>query len=542
MPPLGIRASLAAVLLFAVSAGSVRADPPSTTPPTTTVSETTTAPTSTDATTTETAPLVPTTTDTTSTVATTTTTTPPTATTSRPTPLHAPKAASSSAGARPLVGGCSLAAAIVLLPHRAPIVLRPAAGRLAYPADGSVLLGSGRPCSKRGRSGSEAQVRSLSLFAGAVRAQRTSLTVGSKDVAAVTGLSVGGRAVPAAAGSQTPVGDWGVVVVGSVRGGPSALEVYLLHAHAGLPAGTIVLVSTTPQAAKAGAGRGALALRKKRAERRRRAAAAHRPLTVTPPLGPDHYLFPVVGQSGYVDTYGAFRSDVPGGWHHGDDIFAPLGTPVVAVCSGTINRVGWEKVGGWRLWVRDGVGDEFYYAHLSGFAPADLRSTHVDAGQVIGFVGNTGDAFTTAPHLHFEIHPRSLLHLGYNGAVDPTGYLDHWTHLDHAAAPRPAHPPLPTQPALRRETRYVFRELLAARHLLRHPPAASERPHIHVPADANGLPVIPAPLVRESAPLSATPRSRHTHTSTILLAALGAIIAACLALTAAAFRRSGLMR
>jgi murein DD-endopeptidase MepM/ murein hydrolase activator NlpD len=541
MPLLGIRASLAAVLLFAVSAGSVRADAPSTTTPTTTVSETTTAPTSTVATTTETEPLTPTTTtDTTSTVATTTDTTSTVATTTQATP-PAPKAAPSSAGPRPLVGGCSLAAAMVLLPHRAPIVLRPVAGRLAYPADGSVLLGSGRPCSKRGRSGSQAQVRSLSLFAGAVRAQRTSLTVGSKDVAAVAGLSVGGRGVPAAAGSQTPVGDWGVVVVGSTHGGPSALEVYLLHAHAGLPAGTIVLVSTTTQAAKAGAGRGALALRKKRAHRRHRAAAAHRPLTVTPPLGADHYLFPVVGPSGFVDTYGAFRSDVPGAWHHGDDIFAPLGTPVVAVCSGTINRVGWEKIGGWRLWVRDSIGDEFYYAHLSGFAPADLRSTRVNAGQVIGFIGNTGDAFTTAPHLHFEIHPRPLLHLGYNGAVDPTSYLDHWTHLDHAAAPRPAHPPLPKQPALRRETRYVFRELLAARHLLRHPPAASERPHIHVPADANGLPVLPAPLVRESAPLSTTSRSRHTHTGTILLAALGALIGACLALTAAAFRRSRLM-
>ncbi len=161
---------------------------------------------------------------------------------------------------------------------------------------------------------------------------------------------------------------------------------------------------------------------------------------------------------------------------------------------------------------------------------------------MIGFIGNTGDAFTTAPHLHFEIHPRPLLHLGYNGAVDPTSYLDHWTHLDHAAAPRPAHPPLPKQPALRRETRYVFRELLAARHLLRHPPAASERPHIHVPADANGLPVLPAPLARESAaPLSTTSRSRHSNTGTILLAALGALIGACLAITAAAFRRSRLM-
>ena len=91
-----------------------------------------------------------------------------------------------------------------------------------------------------------------------------------------------------------------------------------------------------------------------------------KPLKVTPPLGHGSYVFPVVGPSGYIDTYGAFRADVSGKWHHGDDIFAPLGTPVVAVASGTIFGVGWDSVGGWRLWVQDAAGDEFYYAHLSG--------------------------------------------------------------------------------------------------------------------------------------------------------------------------------
>ena len=59
----------------------------------------------------------------------------------------------------------------------------------------------------------------------------------------------------------------------------------------------------------------------------------------------------------------------PRKWHHGDDIFAALGAPVVAVANGTINRVGWHKRGGWRLWVRDAAADQFYYAHLSGYAP-----------------------------------------------------------------------------------------------------------------------------------------------------------------------------
>jgi len=53
----------------------------------------------------------------------------------------------------------------------------------------------------------------------------------------------------------------------------------------------------------------------------------------------------------------------------------------------------------------------------------------VRAGDVLGFVGNTGDAQGTPYHLHFEVHPVGLLGLGYDGAVDPTTYLDSWKHL-----------------------------------------------------------------------------------------------------------------
>lgn len=203
--------------------------------------------------------------------------------------------------------------------------------------------------------------------------------------------------------------------------------------------------------------------------RRRHKHKLHQPLTVTPPLGQDGYVFPVAGRADFGDTYGALRTDVHSHWHHGDDIFAPLGTPVVAIATGRVNRVGWEKLGGWRLWLRDKLGNQFYYAHLSAYTPAVLRSAHVRAGQVIGFIGNTGDAFTTAPHLHFEVHPRRLLHLHYDGAVDPTRYLQAWSQLHSVHAPHPARPPLPAG-ANGQEARYVFRELLAARHLLPHRP------------------------------------------------------------------------
>jgi hypothetical protein len=205
-----------------------------------------------------------------------------------------------------------------------------------------------------------------------------------------------------------------------------------------------------------------------------------RPLEVTPPLGVRNYVFPVADRSDYSDTYGGFRGDVPGNWHHGDDIFAALGTPVLAVADGTLNRVGWERLGGWRLWVRDAMRNEFYYAHLSGYSPLALRSRHVRAGDVIGFIGNTGDAFTTSPHLHFEIHPHQLLRLDYNGAVDPTRYLDAWPHVEHARASKPTHPPFPLG-TVRAEARFVWRQLLAARGLISHAPRLSERPRIGIP-------------------------------------------------------------
>jgi murein DD-endopeptidase MepM/ murein hydrolase activator NlpD len=152
----------------------------------------------------------------------------------------------------------------------------------------------------------------------------------------------------------------------------------------------------------------------------------------TPQLSGGPYVFPVLANVSFGDTWGAVRSDV--GWHHGVDIFAPRGAPLVAVADGVLLSVGWNRIGGRRLWLRDRAGNFFYYAHLSRFAALAVEGARVSAGTVIGFVGNTGDAAGGPYHLHFEIHPASLLSVGYDGAVDPFPYVSAWQRLTVAAA------------------------------------------------------------------------------------------------------------
>ena len=145
------------------------------------------------------------------------------------------------------------------------------------------------------------------------------------------------------------------------------------------------------------------------------------------------YVFPVYGPAGFGDTFGASRPNVSGGWHHGEDIVAPLGTPLLAVTDGTLFSVGWNDIGGWRLWLRDDAGNEFYYAHLSAYSTLAVSGRRVRAGDVVGFLGKSGDAEASIPHLHFEIHPASLLSLGYDGVVAPYPFLIAWRRADDVA-------------------------------------------------------------------------------------------------------------
>ncbi|HEX8617009.1 MAG TPA: M23 family metallopeptidase, partial [Thermoanaerobaculia bacterium] len=90
--------------------------------------------------------------------------------------------------------------------------------------------------------------------------------------------------------------------------------------------------------------------------------------------------------------------------HKGIDIFAPKGTPVVAVANGIISYIGDQPKGGLCLWLTTDEGASFYYAHLDRWAPGLFEGMEVHSGDLLGYVGNTGNAKTTPPHLHFGVN------------------------------------------------------------------------------------------------------------------------------------------
>ena len=119
------------------------------------------------------------------------------------------------------------------------------------------------------------------------------------------------------------------------------------------------------------------------------------------------FAFPIAGPVNFGDSFGAPRMTGTEyeHWHEGTDIFAAAGTELVACERGVITRMGSNVLGGITLWLRGESGVSYYYAHLTGFAPGIAAGMVVEAGTVVGYVGNTGNAITTPPHLHFEVHP-----------------------------------------------------------------------------------------------------------------------------------------
>jgi Peptidase family M23 len=341
----------------------------------------------------------------------------------------------------------------------------------AYPSDGSVITtgsisaSASTDVAANARSTASSSISSVSLFGGEVTASNVTAratgstsaqsATGSLDGSSVSGLTVNGAAASAGPNGRVALGDWGYAITleqaqvssspgktQSFRGYVTGLDIHLTADHGGLTAGSEILVGYAEAWVQAGTPEPVVptAPGKPTTKKKQQPTTPtpkpgttglppnFRPLPVglQPPLTAGPYVFPVYGPHDFVDTFGAFRGDVQGGWHHGDDIFASLGAPVLACADGTVFSVGWNNVGGNRLWLRDGQGNEFYYAHLSAYSPAARNGNRVKAGEVIGFVGNTGDAEGTAYHLHFEVHPVAYLALGYDGAVDPTPYLKAW--------------------------------------------------------------------------------------------------------------------
>jgi len=112
----------------------------------------------------------------------------------------------------------------------------------------------------------------------------------------------------------------------------------------------------------------------------------------------DAMICPILGGSAYGNTWGAPRSG--GRRHQGVDMLAPTGTPLQAIVSGAVAHRN-NRLGGITISLLGDNGNRYYYAHLVAYEGLPGR---VEQGQVIGYVGDTGNA-TGTPHLHFEIRP-----------------------------------------------------------------------------------------------------------------------------------------
>jgi murein DD-endopeptidase MepM/ murein hydrolase activator NlpD len=286
------------------------------------------------------------------------------------------------------------------------------------------------------RAAATAVAEGVTLFGGLVTAERVTQTAtdeggGATISGAVTGLVVNG----VARGNRNGTASWtagGARV--SVNSGGAGLTVRLTRAVAGFASGTTVRIAEVRASATDGADP--------------EATPTPEP-TATPddPLDPDtpdddagepederpakpkvsaeerlsrgRFVFPVYGDVRCADDFGAPRQPEIGS-HQGNDCFAAFGSPVLAVADGTLNRVGTLPISGNRLWLKTERGDAFFYAHLSAFGPEAVSGRKVKAGTLLGFVGNTGDAEPTPPHVHFEIHP------GDKDAIDPHEILTAW--------------------------------------------------------------------------------------------------------------------
>jgi murein DD-endopeptidase MepM/ murein hydrolase activator NlpD len=139
--------------------------------------------------------------------------------------------------------------------------------------------------------------------------------------------------------------------------------------------------------------------------------------------------FPVAGPANWVDDWWFPRFGP--GWrlHEGVDIFAAYGTPVRAPVDGAV-RVANSGLGGLAVFVVQPNRTYWYMCHLSALATGIAEGVTVTTGQVVGFVGDSGDAKGGAPHLHFEVHPNG------GKAVPPKPVIDRFVSDAIGLAPQ----------------------------------------------------------------------------------------------------------
>jgi len=142
------------------------------------------------------------------------------------------------------------------------------------------------------------------------------------------------------------------------------------------------------------------------------------------------YEFPLAGKgNASIQSFWGIARDGGKRIHEGIDIFAPKGWPIVAAADGRIGFTGEKGIGGKQVWLRaQGSNHSIYYAHLDSIMVA--TGTHVQKGDTLGTVGNTGNAITTRPHLHFGIYQ------GYGGAVDPLPYVYQLPKMEPSQFPK----------------------------------------------------------------------------------------------------------
>jgi hypothetical protein len=161
-------------------------------------------------------------------------------------------------------------------------------------------------------------------------------------------------------------------------------------------------------------------------------ATAAKPKGTVPTL-----IFPVAGPTSYIDDFGQPRA---GGPHQGNDVMAAKKTPVVAAEAGKVKFWTTSASAGCMLYLYGQSGTNYEYIHLNNdltkgndnrgkcvagvsYAPGLKDGAKVSAGQMLGYVGDSGDANGIASHLHFEVHP------GGGAAVSPYPYLQAAQHL-----------------------------------------------------------------------------------------------------------------